>query len=193
MKTAWLRVPAIAIAALLAAACAAAAPTSAPSTTGPTATGTPAATATPATSASPLATATAGASPTGSAPAESPAESASPTPQPTTFFAGPTTVGEGVTAVRWYCCLGAGNDPSQVEVEAKVINDFNAAHTDIQIQGEFVNYLLAYDTLATEIAGGSPPDIVGPVGFGGANAFSGHWLDLSPLIESTGFDTSQYE
>jgi multiple sugar transport system substrate-binding protein len=89
--------------------------------------------------------------------------------------------------------LGAGNDPSQVEVEAKVINDFNAAHTDIQIQGEFVNYLLAYDTLATEIAGGSPPDIVGPVGFGGANAFAGHWLDLAPLIESTGFDTSQYE
>ena len=29
---------------------------------------------------------------------------------------------------------------------------------------------------------GNPPDIVGPVGFGGANAFSGHWLDLTPEI-----------
>ena len=64
---------------------------------------------------------------------------------------------------------------------------------DIQIAGEFVIYAQAYDTLATEIAGGNPPDIIGPVGFGGANAFSGHWLDLQPLIDSTGYDTSQFE
>ena len=143
MKTAWLRVPAIAIAALLAAACAAAAPTSTPSPTGPTTTGTPAATATPATSASSSASATAGESPTGSAPAESPAESASPTPQPTTFFAGPTTVGEGVTAGALVLLPGRGQRPDpRLKSRAKVINDFNAAHTDIQIQGEFVNYLL---------------------------------------------------
>ena len=50
----------------------------------------------------------------------------------------------------------------------------------MQLAGEFVNYQVAYDQLATEIAGGNPPDIIGPVGFGGANAFAGHWLDLAP-------------
>jgi multiple sugar transport system substrate-binding protein len=105
----------------------------------------------------------------------------------------PQSVAPGVKVVRWFCCLGAGDDPTQVKVEKKVIDDFNASHTDIQIAGEFVLYAQAYDTLATEIAGGNPPDIIGPVGFGGANAFAGHWLDLQPLIDSTGFDTTQFE
>jgi multiple sugar transport system substrate-binding protein len=187
MKTAWLRAPAIAIAALLAAACAAATPTSTPPS------GTPTAAAPTATGA---ATATAGTSGT---PAETPSgepgasESPSPSPVPTPVIVGPGTVGEGVALIRWYCCLGTGDDPSQVEVEKQVIDAFNAAHTDIQIQGEFVIYEQAYDQLSTEIAGGNPPDIIGPVGFGGANAYAGHWLDLQPLIEKTGFDTTQWE
>ncbi len=37
------------------------------------------------------------------------------------------------------------------------------------------------------IASGTPPDIVGPVGFAGSNQFAGEWLDLQPLIESTGY------
>jgi len=98
-----------------------------------------------------------------------------------------------VKLIRWYCCLGAGDDPKQVKVEKKVIQDFNSSHSDVQIEGEFVLYAQAYDTLTTEIAGGNPPDIIGPVGFGGANAYAGHWLDLQPLIDSTGFDTSQWE
>ena len=105
----------------------------------------------------------------------------------------PGDVPPGAKVIRWYCCLGAGDAPDQVEVEKKVIDDFNAAHDDVQIAGEFVLYAQAYDTLATEIAGGNPPDIIGPVGFGGANAFAGHWLDLQPLIDSTGFDTTQCE
>ena len=191
MKTAWLRVPAIAIAALLAAACAAAAPTS---TLAPT--GTPSASATPATTSSPAASATAAASETPAATTSAePGASSSPsaTPVPTPVIVGPTNVGAGVKLIRWYCCLGAGDDPSQVEVEKQVIDTFNAAHTDIQIRGEFVLYAQAYDQLTTEIAAGDPPDLIGPVGFGGANAFACHWLDLQPLIESTGFDTSQFE
>jgi len=118
---------------------------------------------------------------------------ASGTPPPTPVIVAPESLAPGVKLVRWYCCLGAGDDPKQVKVEKRAIQDFNASHSDIQIQGEFVLYAQAFDTLATEIAGGNPPDIIGPVGFGGANAFSGHWLDLQPLIDSTGFDRSQWE
>ena len=46
----------------------------------------------------------------------------------------------------------------------------------------------ANDALATEIASGNGPDIVGPVGIGGANAFHGQWLDLGPLIAKNNYD-----
>ena len=70
---------------------------------------------------------------------------------------------------------------------------WNSTHDDIKIAGEFVLYAQAYDTLAAEVAGGNPPDIVGPVGYGGANAFPDQWLDLQPLIDSTDYDTTQWE
>ena len=43
-----------------------------------------------------------------------------------------------------------------------------------------------------EIATGSAPDIVGPVGWIGTDLFHGQWLDLAPLISRSGFDTSIY-
>jgi multiple sugar transport system substrate-binding protein len=181
------------------AACAGNTSTPAPSAAGPTAAASHAATSAPLTAApSAAAPSASAAAPSEAAPSEAaPSEEASPeasgTPPPTPVIVAPQSVAPGVKLVRWYCCLGTGDDPAQVKIEKKVIDDFNKAHSDIQIEGEFVLYAQAYDTLATEIAGGNPPDIVGPVGFGGANAFSGHWLDLQPLIDSTGFDTSQWE
>src|SRR5262249_48957325 len=77
-------------------------------------------------------------------------------------------------------------------VEKKVVEEFNASHPDIHVTFEVVAYAGARDALATEIASGNGPDIVGPVGVGGAEAFHGQWLDLQPLIDSTGYDMSQY-
>ena len=57
---------------------------------------------------------------------------------------------------------------------------------------EYVDNDLATDQLATQIAGGNAPDIVGPVGLEGSNKFAGQYLDLEPLIESSGFDLSIY-
>src|SRR4051812_42114743 len=82
---------------------------------------------------------------------QSPSEAApSATPIPTPVVVGPQK--PGTTVIRWFCCLGAGDDPTQVAVEKQMIDQFNAAHDDIQIAGEFVLYAQAYDTLATEIA-----------------------------------------
>ena len=53
-------------------------------------------------------------------------------------------------------------------------------------------YDAARDTLSTQIAAGNGPDIVGPVGIGGSNFFYGQWLDLTPLLNATGFDTSVF-
>src|SRR3954451_13158325 len=122
----------------------------------------------------------------GQAASESAAPSATPIPTP--VVVGPQK--PGATVIRWFCCLGAGDAPEQVAVEKQMIDQFNAAHDDIQIAGEFVLYAQAYDTLATEIAGGTRPDIIAPVGFGAAIAFAGHWLALAPYITKYNLDTS---
>jgi multiple sugar transport system substrate-binding protein len=115
-----------------------------------------------------------------------PSESASTAPS-----ASSSTSGE-VVSVKWFCCLGTGDDPSQLKVEQKVVDDWNKAHPDIKLVFDHAAYNGARDALATEIASGNGPDIVGPVGLGGAEAFHGQWLDLAPLIEKTGYDLSQY-
>ncbi len=110
--------------------------------------------------------------------------------------AAPTTAASeaagGVVEIRWFCCLGGGDAPEQVEVEQKVAEDFNAAHPNIHLTFEAVPYNAARDALATQIGSGSGPDIVGPVGIGGAEAFHGQWLDLQSLIDKTGYDMSQF-
>ena len=77
-------------------------------------------------------------------------------------------------------------------VEKKVIEAFNASHDKIHVTFEAVPYAGANDALATQIGSGAGPDIVGPVGIGGANAFHGQWLDLAPLIKKTNYDLSGY-
>jgi multiple sugar transport system substrate-binding protein len=98
----------------------------------------------------------------------------------------------GDVLIRWYCCLGTGDAPEQVEVELKVTEDFNASHQGIHLQFEGFIYQGARDALSTQLASGNGPDIVGPVGIGGAEAFHGQWLDLQPYIDKTGFDMSQF-
>ena len=46
--------------------------------------------------------------------------------------------------------------------------------------------------LKTQIASGDVPDIVGPVGIRGLASFEGAWLDLSPIMEKTNFDLSDF-
>lgn len=99
---------------------------------------------------------------------------------------------EGKTQIRWFVGLGTGTDPQQQEVQNQVVADFNASHPDIELVIEVVVYEGARDALSTQIAAGNGPDIIGPVGWSGSNAFYGEWLDIGPLIESTGYDTSQF-
>jgi multiple sugar transport system substrate-binding protein len=115
---------------------------------------------------------------------------------------GPTTGGEeptsepapaGKVQIRWFVGLGTGTDPAQLPAQEKAVADFNASQDEIELTLEVVPYDAARDTLATQIASGAGPDIIGPVGWGGSNAFYGQWLDMTPYIESTGFDTSIYD
>ncbi|MBE2198390.1 MAG: extracellular solute-binding protein [Anaerolinea sp.] len=99
----------------------------------------------------------------------------------------------GKVRIRWFVGLGTGTDPQQVATQEEVVADFNASQDKIELVLEIVPYESGRDTLATQIASGNGPDIVGPVGWGGSNAFYGQWLDIGPYIESSGFDTSIFD
>ncbi|MBN2086414.1 MAG: extracellular solute-binding protein [Anaerolineales bacterium] len=96
----------------------------------------------------------------------------------------------GAVDVRWFVGMGTGTDPVQVRAELEVVNKFNAMQDDINLILEIVPFDSAKDVLSTQIASGNGPDIIGPVGWGGSNAFYGQWLDISSYMTSSGFDSS---
>src|SRR5437879_7364248 len=130
--------------------------------------------------------------------ATSPSASSAPSAEASASVAppstGPATVPPGgPVQIRWFCCLGGGDDPSQQKAFQQVIGDFNASHPNIKVVMDHTAYSGARDAFATRIASGNPPDIVGPLGVGGANAFEGQWLDLSPYIQKSNIDLTGFD
>ncbi len=94
--------------------------------------------------------------------------------------------------IRWFIGLGTGSGEDQLAAQQAVVDRFNASQDRIELTMEIVPNASARDMLATQIASGAGPDIVGPVGWGGSNAFYGQYLDLNPLIEADGYDLTQF-
>ncbi len=126
------------------------------------------------------------------APTIAPSESAPASATAAPVTPAPTAAGAPVT-IKWFCCLGGGDDPSTLKVFDQVVKDFNTAHPNINLVFDHVAYEGARDAFATELASGNGPDIVGPLGVGGANAFEGQWLDLAPYIQKNNIDLSAYD
>jgi multiple sugar transport system substrate-binding protein len=97
------------------------------------------------------------------------------------------------TRVRWFVGLGAGSDEGTFAPQQAVVDEFNASQDRIQLVLEIIDNEVAYDTLATQIAAGNAPDIVGPVGIRGRDSFKGAWLDLQPLMDQNNFDLSDFD
>ena len=97
------------------------------------------------------------------------------------------------TQIRWYVGLGAGSDEPTFAAQEQVVADYNASQDKIELILEIVDNTVAYDTLATQIAAGNAPDIVGPAGIRGRDSFKGAWLDLRPLIDKFNYDLSDFD
>ena len=95
-------------------------------------------------------------------------------------------------ALRWYCCLGTGEDPTQKPTEDKIAAGFATKYPGSSLKLEITTYDAAVGALSTQI-GPNPPDIAGPVGISGLASFKGQWLDLAPYLAKSSYDLSVYD
>jgi multiple sugar transport system substrate-binding protein len=109
---------------------------------------------------------------------------------------------DGRPLIRWFVGLGTGERPEHIGVQQQVVDAFNAAHdpdnpayvagnSDVVLSLEIYRNAVAYDTLATQIATGNAPDIIGPIGIRALQSFGDQLLDLSGYITSSGVDLSE--
>lgn len=149
-------------------------------------------TASPATTSAPAATTASAAASDTASPTPSATDTASASPSATAETSAPANTGDKVT-VNWFVGLGTGADQGQPAKQQKIVDAFNKSQNEITLKMTVVANVNAAKTLATQISGGKSPDLVGPVGIRGANQFEGQWLDLQPLIDKSGFDTSIFD
>jgi multiple sugar transport system substrate-binding protein len=125
---------------------------------------------------------------------EAPAEpTAAPSPTPVAVNTFDEQAAAGRTVIRWFVGLGAGGQPAQIEAQQAAVDQFNQSQQEIYLALEIVQNETAYDALATQIAAGNAPDIIGPVGVKGLGSFDGQWLDLSEQIAKNNLDLSEYD
>jgi multiple sugar transport system substrate-binding protein len=104
-----------------------------------------------------------------------------------------TVQAQSRTVVTWFVGLGTGTSPDQIDTQNRLVEEFNASQNEIELKINIAaSNTAAYDALATLIASGDAPDIVGPVGFVGANSFADAWLDLTPYVEKNGYNLEQF-
>ncbi len=85
--------------------------------------------------------------------------------------------------VRIFVGVGTGDRPDQQPQEEALAKQWNDANQDIKIQFDYYQNAVARDQLITQVAGGNPPDIVGPIGIRGVFSTPELWADLAKYIE----------
>ncbi|KAB8139988.1 extracellular solute-binding protein [Chloroflexia bacterium SDU3-3] len=148
----------------------------------------------------PAAETPAAAEPTAATAAEAPAgeaaataDASAPTPTPAPVVSGGEGCAPSATPVNWFIGLGSGADAPVIPLEEAWVEKFNKTQTDVCLTIQIVQTTGAADVLRAQIAAGTVPDIVGPVGTVGRAQFKGAWADLTPLAEKAGFDLSTYD
>jgi multiple sugar transport system substrate-binding protein len=124
--------------------------------------------------------------------AEQPTEAPPPTPTLVNVSTFDPSIAGNRTVIRWFVGLGAGTQPPQIPLEQEAVKKFNESQDEIYLALEIIDNRQAFNVLATRIASGDVPDIIGPVGVRGRNAFKGQLLDLTELIKTNKVDLSQY-
>lgn len=111
-----------------------------------------------------------------------PSPSAGSTGSPAASGSAPASQPGTPVEIEWFVGLGTGENEEQIPVEEAVVAAFNESQDAIELKLTVVDNTEASDTLATRIAAGDAPDIIGPVGIRGLQSFGDQLLDLEPYI-----------
>lgn len=97
-----------------------------------------------------------------------------------------------VVNIQIFVGIGTGDAPEQVALHKTLQDEFNASHSDIQI--EFLTTLNAEarTKFSTMLASGQAPDLVMPIGIEGVANFQDEWLDISQMVKDDGYDMSDF-
>jgi multiple sugar transport system substrate-binding protein len=88
--------------------------------------------------------------------------------------------------------FGAGSDPDSMAALNEIAADYNASHTDIQVEFMFSTWEEHTSKFSTLLAGDLAPDLAFPIGIQGIAEFYDEWIDVSPYIEQDAYDTSDF-
>ncbi len=121
-----------------------------------------------------------------------PVAAASPT-VPATVVAGGEGCAASATKLTWYVGLGAGADADVIPKETAWVEKFNKSQREACLTLQVVHNPESYDTLKAQLAAGTAPDIVGPVGKAGRASFQGAWADVGALATGANYDLSKYD
>lgn len=96
------------------------------------------------------------------------------------------------TKVEIFVGFGTGTDPEQITKQKALQEKFNSSHDTIEIEFLIVPHDEANDRYLAMLAGGTPPDLVGPIGIAGVSQEFDTWDDISSYIKADNFDMSDF-
>jgi multiple sugar transport system substrate-binding protein len=88
--------------------------------------------------------------------------------------------------------LGTGTDPEQITAENALADKFNSTHDNIEIEFLIEPYDTAPDKLLAMIAGGTAPQVIGPLGVEATARFLDSLEDLTSYIQRDNYDTTDF-
>ncbi len=110
--------------------------------------------------------------------------------EPTAAVEEPPTTGK--VTVTIYVGLGTGTDPEQMEAENALAEKFNSTHDNIEISFLFEPYDTSRDKLLAMLAGGTAPQVIGPMGVETTAQFLDSLEDLTPYIQRDNYDLTDF-
>jgi multiple sugar transport system substrate-binding protein len=110
--------------------------------------------------------------------------------EPTAVVEEPPTTGKAKVTI--FVGLGTGTDPEQITAENALAEKFNSTHDNIEVEFLIEPYDTAPDKLQAMIAGGTAPQVIGPMGVESTAKFIEALEDLTPYIQRDKYDLTDF-
>ena len=104
----------------------------------------------------------------------------------------PKAGGNEPVKITIFVGFGAGSDPDSMEALNAIAAEYNASHTDIQMEFQFSTWEEHTSKFSTLLAGDLAPDMAFPIGIQGIAEFYDEWIDVSSYIARDNYDTSDF-